>query len=144
MTKRHETPAGSSTFARYIRFQVPGVVVLGAALIAAVRYDLVALPMAVGLLLLWIAKDLALYPLLKRAYEPSGRGYPSRLIGSCGRAREDLTPQGYVFVAGELWRAEAEDAEPPIRAGEAIMVTGAVGTRVRVRRGQGTETDRSA
>lgn len=144
MTTRHRSPAASSTFARYLRFQAPGVVVLAAALMAAVRYDLVDLPMAAVLLLLWIAKDLALYPLLKRAYEPSGHGYPSRLIGSSGRAREDLTPNGYVFVAGELWRAEAEDAERPIRAGETVVVTGAVGTRLQVRRCQGAETDRSA
>ncbi len=144
MTKRHRSPAASSTFARYLRFQVPGVVVLAAALAAAVRYDLVDLPVAAGLLLLWIAKDLALYPLLKQAYEPGGHGYPHRLVGSRGLAREDLNPGGYVFVAGELWRAEARDTDRPIRAGETVVVVGAVGTRLLVRRGQGAETDRSA
>lgn len=133
----------SSTFARYLRFQAPGVVVLAAALAAAVRFDLVDASMAGGLLLLWMAKDLALYPLLKRAYEPSGHGYPSRLVGQPARAQENLAPRGYVRVAGELWRAEARREDAPICAGEAVVITGAVGTRLLVRRAQGAEVERS-
>jgi membrane protein implicated in regulation of membrane protease activity len=135
--------AKSSTFARYLRFQAPGVFVLAATLSAAARYDLVDAPMAGGLLLVWIAKDLAIYPLLKRAYEPSGHGYPSRLVGTLARAREDLAPRGYVVVAGELWRAEARGGDGPIRAGETVVITGAVGTRLLVRRAQGADVERS-
>lgn len=143
MTEDASTRATSSTFARYLRYQAPGLLVLAAALAAAVRYDLVDAPMAAGLLLMWIAKDLALYPLLKRAYEPSGHGYPSRLVGTLATARENLAPRGYVGVAGELWRAEARREDAPIRAGETVVITGAVGTRLLVRRAQGAEVERS-
>ena len=143
MTEETRSRVKSSTFARYLRFQAPGVFVLAATLSAAVRYDLVDAPMAGGLLVLWIAKDLAIYPLLKRAYEPSGHGYPSRLVGTRARAREDLAPRGYVVVAGELWRAEARGDDGPIRAGDTVEITGAVGTRLLVRRAHGTEVERS-
>jgi membrane protein implicated in regulation of membrane protease activity len=143
MTEAARTRATLSTFARYLCYQAPGVVVLAAALAAAVRFDLVGASMARGLLLVWIAKDLALYPLLKRAYEPSGHGYPSRLVGTLARAREDLAPRGYVGVAGELWRAEVRREDAPIRAGETVVITGAVGMRLLVRRAQGAEIERS-
>ncbi len=41
--------------------------------------------------------------------------------GAVGIVRQALDPAGYVFVHGELWRAEAEDG--PIAAGEHVEVT---------------------
>lgn len=143
MSERYHDRRTSSTFVRYLAFQAPGTIVLGAALAAAVHYDLVAATMAGGLLLLWIVKDLALYPLLKRAYEPSGHGYPSRLVGRHARAREDLAPRGYVAVGGELWRAEVTGGDGAIAAGETVVITGAVGARLLVRRPQGADVERS-
>jgi membrane-bound ClpP family serine protease len=134
----------SSTFIRYLGFQVPGTVVVAALSAIAAHYDIVSVATAAGVLCLWIAKDLALYPLLKRAYEPSGHGYPERLIDRRGRAREKLDPLGYVVVAGELWRAEARSKDRPIRKGETVVVTGTVGTRLIVRRLHGDEVARSA
>ena len=143
MREKARSRTTSSTFVRYLRFQAPGAVVLAAALAAGAHYEVVGAATAVALLLLWIAKDLALYPLLKRAYEPSGHAYPARLVGSRGKAREALDPRGYVMVGGELWRAEAVHEDRPIRAGESIVVTSTVGTRLCVRRAQGVDVDRS-
>jgi len=143
MTHGPYPPATSSTFLRYLSFQIPGAVVVGALLTAAVHYDVFETATAVALWVLWITKDLALYPLLKRAYEPSGHGYPARLVDRCGKAKETLDPLGYVVISGELWRAEACAEDRPIASGETIVVSGAVGTRLVVRRSQGTEFDRS-
>lgn len=143
MTHDSRAPTAASTFARYLRFQAPGAFVLAAALAAAVHYDVVAFATAVVLLLIWIAKDLALYPLLKRAYEPTGHGYPATLVGRCGKAKERLDPRGYVLVAGELWRADAPIADAPVEAGETVVVTGATGSRLHVRRAQGEDVERS-
>jgi len=41
------------------------------------------------------------------------------MIGETGTARTDLSPTGYVFVQGELWKAEAAS---PVRAGEKVKV----------------------
>jgi membrane-bound ClpP family serine protease len=42
-----------------------------------------------------------------------------------------------------LWRAEACAEDRPIAGGETIVVSGAVGTRLVVRRVQGAEVERS-
>jgi membrane protein implicated in regulation of membrane protease activity len=131
----------SATFVRYALFQSPGALVVMLVLVGAVKSDLLELKTAAGALLLWIAKDLALYPILKRAYDPVDETYTSRLVGREGRARQDLEPRGYVTIGGELWRAEAEDGA--IRAGEVVTVVAAAGARLVVRRSQGAETGRS-
>ena len=42
------------------------------------------------------------------------------LVGGIGVVRQDLDPTGYVFVHGELWRAQAADG--PIAAGRRVRV----------------------
>ncbi|MCS7217161.1 MAG: nodulation protein NfeD [Candidatus Bipolaricaulota bacterium] len=54
------------------------------------------------------------------------------LVGLVGEARDDLNPEGWVFVHGELWWARAE--EPPIARGEPVEVVAQEGRKLRVRR----------
>ncbi len=42
------------------------------------------------------------------------------MVGAFGQARDDLKPEGMVFVQGEYWKAVAK--ESPIRSGEEIVV----------------------
>ncbi|HKD92664.1 MAG TPA: nodulation protein NfeD [Terriglobales bacterium] len=49
---------------------------------------------------------------------------PQGLIGSTGVARTPLSPEGKVFIAGELWNAVASAEIPP---GEAVRVRGVHG-----------------
>jgi membrane-bound serine protease (ClpP class) len=53
----------------------------------------------------------------RRTRPQTGR---EELIGETGVVREGLTPEGYVFVHGELWRARA--AGGPIPAGATVVV----------------------
>ncbi|MBE0596056.1 MAG: hypothetical protein IH614_02160 [Desulfuromonadales bacterium] len=69
-------------------------------------------------LLLWVLKDVALYPLVRRAYEPADPGTCAALRGYRGTAREPLAPTGYVEIRGELWRAEVADGRRVERGGE--------------------------
>ncbi len=105
-------------FWRYLLWQLPGWLV--AALALAWLDALLGLPLwvAAGLLALWIGKDLALFPLLRRAFQPASAG----LVGACGHAVEALAPTGYVQVAGELWRAEAARPGAAIVAGRPVVV----------------------
>lgn len=43
------------------------------------------------------------------------------MVGEVGVARSSLKPEGYVFVHGEIWKAEADQ---PIEQGEKVIVTG--------------------
>jgi membrane-bound serine protease (ClpP class) len=54
------------------------------------------------------------------------------LVGAVAQARTDLAPQGTVFVQGERWRAEAQDA--PIAAGEEVEIVAVQGFCLYVKR----------
>ncbi len=53
------------------------------------------------------------------------------LIGKAAEVRQALTPDGMVYVNGELWHAESESG--PIAAGEHVVVTGQEGFGLRVK-----------
>lgn len=51
------------------------------------------------------------------------------MIGEFGEARTDLSPEGKVFVHGELWNAIANE---PVKAGERVVVTRVDGLQIEV------------
>ncbi len=57
------------------------------------------------------------------------------MIGAVGEAREELAPEGLVFVSGALWQASAAPA--PIHVGSSVRVVGRDGLRLRVEPGNG-------
>jgi membrane-bound serine protease (ClpP class) len=52
------------------------------------------------------------------------------IIGSRGQAREELAPEGLVFVRGALWRAVASSG--PIPNGSEVQVVGRKGLQLEV------------
>jgi membrane-bound serine protease (ClpP class) len=56
------------------------------------------------------------------------------LVGAQGEAREELAPEGLVFVAGALWKAVA--ASNPIHAGSAVKIVGRKGLQLEVVAGE--------
>ena len=52
------------------------------------------------------------------------------LVGAKGEAREELAPEGLVFVSGALWKAVA--ANGPIQAGTPVRVVGRKGLQLQV------------
>jgi membrane protein implicated in regulation of membrane protease activity len=126
------------TLRRYLLFQIPGWL-LAIAVLGALRAWARIEPWVLGLLLaLWVAKDVALYPLVRKAYECDTKAGPEQLVGCTGVARERLDPSGYVLLRGELWRAEAPPGER-IDPGTPVRVTAARGYTLMVRpeRGNG-------
>ena len=121
-----------SPFWRYTALQVPGWV-LAVALAWWIHSSFDAPGwLAPALPLAWMVKDMALYPLLRSAYEANEAPPVERLIGRRGVAIEPLEPSGYVRIGGELWRARANDATP-IAAHLAVEVVGAKGLILAVR-----------
>jgi membrane-bound serine protease (ClpP class) len=59
---------------------------------------------------------------------------PESLLGATGQAREELAPEGLVFVQGALWKAVATTA--PIRAGSPVRVVGRDGLQLKVVAGE--------
>ena len=121
-----------SPFWRYTALQVPGWV-LAAALAWWIHgsFDVPGwLPPTIPFA--WMVKDMALYPLLRSAYEVNEAPPVERLIGCRGVAIEPLAPSGYVRIGGELWRARADDATP-IAPHLTVEVVGAEGLVLAVR-----------
>ena len=52
------------------------------------------------------------------------------MVGAVGEAREELAPEGLVFVSGALWKAVA--TSEPIHAGAPVRVTGRDGLQLKV------------
>jgi membrane-bound serine protease (ClpP class) len=87
----------------------------------------------IALLAIGIAALVAKSHLLKPATGREG------LVGTVGLTRQDLDPDGVVFVAGELWQATSADAAP-IPAGMPVAVSGLDGLRLLVRRASPDES----
>jgi membrane protein implicated in regulation of membrane protease activity len=61
------------------------------------------------------------------------------LVGHVGIVRRPLDPLGHVAIDGELWRARrswAEEDEPPLAEGEAVVVDQVHGLTLSVRRAE--------
>jgi len=56
------------------------------------------------------------------------------MVGALGEAREELAPEGLVFVAGALWKATSDG---PIPAGSPVRVVGRQGLQLQVARENG-------
>jgi membrane-bound ClpP family serine protease len=111
-----------STFARYLLFETPGWVVAAVALALLVYAEELHARTAWILLALFVAKDFALYPVLRVGYEPSAPDGSASLVGALGTARERLDPEGWVRIGAALWRAELARGQAPVEAGAAVRV----------------------
>jgi membrane-bound serine protease (ClpP class) len=66
-----------------------------------------------------------------RAYRTQPKSGKEGLIGEIGLVKEDIDPEGLIFVHGEYWRAIAEER---IEADEKVEVEGAEGLILRVKK----------
>jgi membrane-bound serine protease (ClpP class) len=65
--------------------------------------------------------------------DPETQRAARSLVGMPGQVRSMLNPEGFVWVADALWRARSEDGTR-LRVGEDVVVTGADGILLHVRR----------
>ena len=122
---------------RYWLYQLPGIVVVAA--LTAVAAQWLSLPpwACVAATVLWIAKDAALYPVVKASYQAGSPTGPASLIGSIGTARDALDPIGLIKIGPELWKAKSSS---PAAAGDVVRVVGCSGMTLLVEV-RPTETD---
>lgn len=123
-----------ATWKRYALFQLPGWVVAAVVLLGLMEWIGLSLEAASGLFTVWVIKDIALYPLVRTAYESDVKTGVERLVGEKGVAQKWLDPHGMVRVRGELWQAEAEPSERLIEPNSEIRVTAARGLTLIVSR----------
>lgn len=120
--KRDTRPRRRGTLRRYLLFQLPGLAVIATLLWLLVRASLFSPPLALALFALWIAKDLALYPILRVGYEDLNPDVGEQLVGSVCSVRSELDPEGWVRVGAELWRARCAREEAPLASDTTVRV----------------------
>lgn len=95
-------------------------------------YGQVSIPLVVGVAVMTALFFAFVVAKALRAQRPRSVTGREGLEGRVGVAKSRLDPGGLVLVAGERWRAVAED--PPIEVGQEVEVTAVEGFALRVRR----------
>lgn len=112
----------SRVYIRYGLLMIPGTVALILVLIVVQKWVLIPIWLWVTLILLWITKEVILFPFVWRAYDHTRSEVFHTMIGERGITRERLAPTGYILVQGELWKAEKMVNEPPIEKNKWVQV----------------------
>ncbi|HSV96752.1 MAG TPA: NfeD family protein [Spirochaetota bacterium] len=79
-----------------------------------------------------VLSDIAMLPLLWRAYDTRPEADSLSMIGERGVALRELAPEGLVLVRGEMWRARVGDGHAPVAKGEAVTVADREGLVLKV------------
>jgi membrane-bound ClpP family serine protease len=110
-------------FARYLLMQIPSGFAVALGLWAFGHWGPLPTPAAFALFGVWVAIEIALFPVLRIGYEEGGQvaGVES-MIGAVGRVCSELDPDGFVQLGHERWRARADEGPLPVPAGTRVRV----------------------
>jgi len=122
---------------RYTLLQIPVLALIVIILIVIQQWVELPAWFTWGLVIIWVIKDVALFPLIWRAYDWDHAGESNSMVGRQGVVQERLSPAGSVRVRGELWQARLMRDGSPIDKGEVIQVREIRGLTLLVE--QGTE-----
>ena len=123
-----------ATWQKYALFQIPGWLAAAVILLGLVEWISLSPWAASGLFALWFIKDIAMYPLVRSAYQSNVKTGAEQLVGKKGMAQSSIDPRGMVRVRGELWQAETESSERRIEPNSKVNVTAARGLTLIVSR----------
>lgn len=104
---------------RYSLIQLPGLAVIVGLMILIQRWVSIPLWIFLGILFLWIAKDVILFFFTWRSYDLEQRDI---IIGMTGTVLKDVNPKGRVMVYGEHWIAESTEKDKPIYKGQQVEI----------------------
>ena len=127
----------------YILLQLPGVLLVGLALL--VIHAQLNLPEWAGWLIfaLWVAKDVTLFFFLWPAYDHQSRDAFS-LTGQKAVVTTSIQSRGRVRLHGQTWQARPESPSPPLPAGTRVEVVDREGLVLIVRPSPGPGEDSSS
>lgn len=122
---------------RYLLFQIPELLAGGIVLLLLVRLDFLSIAFGWILFAGWLLKEAALYPLVRRAYEPSSPMGGEAMVGATGfvavpaSAASDSRSsagdhrsgwQGRVQIGPELWNARLAPGSESVSLGSQVRV----------------------
>jgi membrane protein implicated in regulation of membrane protease activity len=112
----------AGTLFKYALAQIPEIVIFVVVVLVLQRWLDLSTRLVTLLIAVWVLKDILLFPWLRRSFEEGRPEDAQPMIGARGVAKDPLDPDGYVWIRGELWRAELVEGHPPIEAGESLKV----------------------
>ena len=122
----------TKVYIRYALLNLLGLVVLvGLLLIIRFYIPLPGWVMAV-MVAIWVLKDMALFPLVWRAYDWDRPGISRIMTGAVGVVKKPLVPGGFVLINGELWKAKNMGSEKVVERGTPVRVMKRIGLTVHV------------
>ena len=127
-----KTPWKSRIFLRYLLYQIPGWSLWSILLLILQQLFIFPWWLVPGTLAVWVVKDLVLFSYVWMAYDihsPAKRPIPASL----GVVVKTLSPEGYIRIEGELWRAETAERGRTILPGETVAVEEVRGLTLLVR-----------
>ena len=116
-----KTPWKSRIFLRYLLYQLPGWALWSVVFLILQQFFVFPLWLVPVALAVWVVKDLILFSYTWMAYG-AGHGAKRPLPGFSGVVVKSLSPEGYIRIEGELWRAETADHASSIPPGETVTV----------------------
>lgn len=122
-----------SILVKYTLYQIPDTALAFLVLWILVEWAGVSPRLAGGLALLWILKDILMFPVLWHSFGGTEASDPRSLVGAEGVVTMRCDPHGYVRVRGETWKAEPDEQGTVIDAGVLIVVTGSQGLTLYVK-----------
>jgi membrane-bound ClpP family serine protease len=120
------------TFVRYLLLESPGWLLAGVIAGVARQWLGISVEVAVTFVVIWVAKDLLLYPWLKDALAGDAPTPAEKLVGETAVVVEALAPRGIVRLGSELWRAEATPREASIARDRTVRVEAVRGLTLKV------------
>ncbi len=121
-----------SPLVRYTLLQLPGLLLIACLGWWAWSAGWVSGRTAGTLFLVWLVKDVLLYPLYRPALDHDAPYGGQALIGGTARVSTALAPVGRVHIRGESWRARSID-NAPIPRGAKVRIVDAEGLTLQVR-----------
>jgi len=112
---------------KYLLIQTPMLLLVIVGLFLAQRWLDLPAWVVWGGSVVWLAKDILLFPLVRRSYDDRSQKTAHSLSGVQGRAIRMIDNSGYVFVRGSLWWAEVVGDRRPIHKGDRVRVRGSRG-----------------
>ena len=116
-----------TTWTRYWLFQIPGWALTVVVLLVMREWIDISLSVVFGVLAIVVIKDFLLYPFLRSAYDTRVKTGVAQLIGSQGVVKQDVDPEGYVLVRGELWKARLKHNDRAAPKGTEVQIEAADG-----------------
>ncbi len=118
----------------YALLQIPGWALALLVVLLLLHWGWIGTTVAGVVLVLWLAKDILLYPLYRPGLATESAVSPGvgAMVGRVGQCRTEVNGRGMVLVQGERWLARSADGTR-IAPGLHVRVVGHEGLILRVR-----------